>query len=56
MIIKILHVNFNTNIVLIWRHILSENGPDIEYIQVKKNIVTGAVSIFTISGNQEATH
>ena len=31
--------SLNTNIVLIWRLILEEYGPDIEYVKGEKNIV-----------------
>ena len=47
--------NFNTNRVLIWRLILEEYGPDIEYIKGEKNIVADALSRFTLIGNQETT-
>ena len=35
--------HFNTNRVLIWRLILEEYGPDIEYIQGEKNILADAL-------------
>ena len=47
---------FNTDRVLKSRLILGEYGLDIEYIQVNKNMVTYALSIFPIIGNQEATY
>ena len=46
---------FNTDIVLIWRLIIEEYDPDIEYIQGDKNIVVGALSIFPINRDQETT-
>ena len=44
-----------TDRLLIWRLILEEYGPKIEYIQGNKNIVADALSIFNIDGNQETT-
>ena len=38
---------FNTDRVLIWRLILKEYGPDIQYIQVSKNIAADTLSRFT---------
>ena len=38
--------NFNTDIVLIWRIILEEYGPDIKYIKGDKNMVADALSRF----------
>ena len=46
---------FNTNRVLIWRLILEEYGPDIEYIQGDKNTVVYVLSIFLMNVNQETT-
>ena len=42
--------------MLIWRLILEEYGPDIEYIQGGKNKLAHALSRFPINGNQETTH
>ena len=51
---KTLTCNFlNNDRVLRQRLILEEYGRDIEYTQVEKNLVTNALSIFTINGNQE---
>ena len=41
---------------MIWRLTLEEYGPEIEYIQVNKNIVTYTLSRFTINGNHQTTH
>ena len=38
--------------MLIWRLILEEYGPDIEYIQGDKNIVAYALPRFPINWNQ----
>ena len=43
--------NFNINRVLIWRLILEDYGPDIEYIKGEKNIVADALSRITLNGN-----
>ena len=45
--------SFNTDRVLIWRLILKEYGPDIEYIIGEKNIVADALSRSTLNGSQE---
>ena len=42
--------------MLRWRLILEDYGPDIEYIKGEKNIVSDALSIFPLNGNQENTH
>ena len=42
--------------MLIWRLILEEYGPDIEYIQDDKNILADTLSRFPINANQENTH
>ena len=47
---------FNTDRILKSILILEEYGLGIEYIQGNKNIVTYALSIFPIIGNQETTH
>ena len=47
--------NFNTDRVLIWRLILEDYGPDIEYIKGEKNIVADALSILLLNRNQENT-
>ena len=47
---------FDTDIVLRWRLILEDYGPDIEYIKVEKNIVADGLSRITLNGNQETTH
>ena len=54
MIIKTLHVK-KPNRVLIWRLILEEYVPDIEYIKCDKNIVSDTLSISHLNGNQETT-
>ena len=46
---------FNTDKVLIWRLILQEYGPDIEYIKGEKNIVAERLSRIPLNGNQETT-
>ena len=46
----------NTDRVLRQRLILEEFGPDIEYIKGEENIVSDAISRFTLNGNQETTH
>ena len=43
---------FNTDMVLRWRLILEEYGPDIEYIQGNNNTVADELSIFLINWNQ----
>ena len=45
----------NTNILLILILLLEYYGPEIEYIQGKKNIVADAQSIFTKNENQNTT-
>ena len=45
--------NFNNDRVLIWIIILEEYSPDIEYTKVQENIVSGALSIFTLNVNQD---
>ena len=47
---------FNTDIVLRWRLILEDYGPDIEYIKVEKNIVADGLSRIPLNGNEETTH
>ena len=47
---------FNTDRVLIWRLILKEYSPDIEYTKGEKNIVADALSGLTLNGSQETTH
>ena len=46
---------FNTDIVLRWRLILEEYGPDIEYIKGDKNVVTDALAILPLNRNQKTT-
>ena len=46
---------FNTNRVLIWRLILEEYGPDIEYIKGEKNIFVESLSMMTLNVNQGTT-
>ena len=46
---------FNINRVLIWRLILEEYVPDIEYIKGKKNIVSDRISSIPLNGNQKTT-
>ena len=41
--------------MLIWRLILEQYVPDIEYIKGDKNIAAHALSILTMNGNQETT-
>ena len=55
LIIEILYVNFYTYIVLIWRLILEEYSPEIEYIKGEKNIVADPLSRLPLNGNQETT-
>ena len=55
MIIKTLHVIFNTDRVLRWRLILEEYVLDTEYMQGDKNIVAGAFSKVPVNGNQDNT-
>ena len=56
MIIKSLHVRtLNTNRVLIWRLILEDYGPDIEYIKGDNNIITDELSRLPLNGNQYTT-
>ena len=45
----------NKGRVLRWRLILEDYDLGVDYIQGKKNIVTNALSIFPINGNQETT-
>ena len=45
----------NTNILLILILLLEYYGPEIEYIQGKKNLVADAQSIFTKNDNQNTT-
>ena len=47
--------SLNTNIVLIWRLILEEYGPDIEYVKGAKNVVIYSLSRIPLNGNQETT-
>ena len=56
MILKTLHVVLNIDRFLGGRLVLENYGPDIEYIQGTKNIVTDELSILPIDGNQETTH
>ena len=46
---------FDTDRVLIWRLIIEFYGPDIEYIKGEKNIVSEALPIMPLNGNQETT-
>ena len=48
--------NFNTDRVFRWRLIIKEYGPNIEYTKGKKNILSDALSIFSLNGNQETIH
>ena len=48
--------NFNTDIVLWWRLILEEYGPDIKYILGEKNVSAYVPSQLTNNGNQKNTH
>ena len=47
--------NFNTDRVLIWRLILEDYGPNIEYIKGEKNIVADALSRMPSNGNEDIT-
>ena len=47
---------FNTDRVIRRRLIIEEYGPDIEYIQSEKNIVTDTLSRLNLNVNQETTH
>ena len=56
MIIKSLHVRIlDTNRVLIWRLILEDYGPDIEYIKGDNNIIPDELSRLPLNGNQYTT-
>ena len=48
--------NFDTDRILLWRVILEEYIPEIEYIQGNKNIVADALSRLPINGSQMTTH
>ena len=48
--------NFNTDVVLRWRLILEEYGPDIEYIKGEKNIVTYGLPRLYLNWNKETAH
>ena len=48
-------MSFNTKRVLIWRLILEEYGPDIEYIKGEKNIVADPLPRLPLNRNQETT-
>ena len=48
-------INYNNDRVLIWRLIIEEYVPYIQYIQVGKHIVSDTLSIFPINRNQETT-
>ena len=45
----------NTDIILRWRIILNEYGPDIEYVKGDKNIVVDTLSRLPLNGNQDTT-
>ena len=46
---------FNTDRVLIWRLILEEYDPDIEYTKGDKNTISDALSRLALNGNEETT-
>ena len=46
---------FNTDRVLIWRLIIEDYGPDIEYIKGETNIVAGTLPKLPLNGNEENT-
>ena len=48
--------SFNNDRVLRWRLILEYYGPDIEYIKYEKNMVTDALSRFSLNVNQDTTN
>ena len=48
-------INLNTDIVLRWRLILEEYGPDIEYFKDGENMVADALSKLPLNRNQETT-
>ena len=48
--------NFNNDRVLIWRLMIKQYGPDIEYIKGEKNIVAYTLSRLPLNGNQETTY
>ena len=48
--------DFNTEIVLIWRLILKEYGPDIEYFKYERNIEAEAQSRLPLNGDHETKH
>ena len=54
--IKLTCNKFNTDRVLIWRLILEEYGPYIEYIKGEKNMVSEKLSILPLNGNKETAH
>ena len=45
--------NFNIDRLLIWRLILEEYAPEIEYIKGERNIVAGALLRLPLNGKQE---
>ena len=46
---------FNTDRVLIWRLIIVDYGPYIEYIKGDKDTVEDTLSILHLNGNEETT-
>ena len=55
MIMKKLHVQILILVEYLYEDLLEEYGPEIECIKGEKTIVTGALSIFPLNGNQDTT-
>ena len=55
LIIKMSLINFNTNIVFIWKLIFEQDSPDVLYLQVNINIVVDEISQSRNNGNQKTT-
>ena len=50
------YIVFNTYRLLRWGLILEEYGLEIDYTKGEKNMVSDALSILPLNGNQETTH
>ena len=46
------HQFFNTELVMRWRLILEEFGPELKYIKGENNVVANTISLIEISDNQ----